>query len=265
MSNNNIHLDALCYIDGVEWSVRHPLGSQTTAPAEIDVESFSSSAMSPEQEAYRQFQAKILQRQIDHMIEEEMNKDVSPATKQQVSSSESNVEKKDELLHPQIGPNYVPSFIHSKLGLAEHFKKMMHQEQFIPFLNEEEKEQYLENIKRNEPLYYYHTLVNMELTKAFGEDTLRKTIETYQKQIKLLEREKSALLHEIETVNKKRKREQFDIKHEFDRLSEKNSQTSHLIFKLQRECSELAALNKKIKQDRQPSLTPQAHTTTADE
>ncbi|KAG2373842.1 hypothetical protein C9374_011727 [Naegleria lovaniensis] len=237
-------LDALCYIDGAEWSVHHPLHtSMTTAVSEtIDIESFSSAA-SPEQEAYRQLQVQVLQRQIQHMIEEEMK---------------SNDENKN--LHPQTCPDYSPSFHYSELGLGEHFNKMMEKEEFIPFLNADEKEQFLENIKRHEPLYYYQTLVNMELTKAFGEDTLRKTIENYQKQIKVLEREKSALLHEIESVNKKRKREQFDIKHEFDRLTEKNTQTSELIFRLQRACSELAALNKKIKQNRQLPTTPEATT-----
>ena len=156
-----------------------------------------------------------------------------------------------ESLHPNTISNYEPTFYHSKTNLSEHFHQMIEKQDFIPFMTTKEKEQYITKVKESEPLYYYSTCINTELAKNYGEETLRKTNEYFQKQIKLLEREKTRISQEIENVNKKRKREQYDVKYELDKLTEKSMKTNHLIFKLGRECSELKSFNKKLKQSRE--------------
>ncbi|EFC39939.1 predicted protein [Naegleria gruberi] len=222
-------LDALSYVDRLECCVKHPLSSYFQGSEEE--EGVSDSSLSKGE--YHQFQVEILKRQIDNMIKEEMK----------------NCEMEE--YHPNTTSSYEPQFSNSTTGLSEHYKQMIEKQEFVPFFSEKEKEEYLETIKKNEPLYYYHNCIHTELAKNYGEESLRKANEYLQKQIKLLEREKTQVLQEIENINKKRKREQYDLKYELDKLIEKSTKTNHLIFKLARECTTLESLNKKLKQSRE--------------
>ena len=138
MSGNSHHqflddsssLDALCYIDRLEWSVRHPLGSLGNYQDDQEEE-----ISDPYKRDYQALQTKILERQIKSMIDAEM--------------------EMRESLHPNTISNYEPTFYHSKTNLSEHFHQMIEKQDFIPFMTTKEKEQYITKVKESEPLYYY--------------------------------------------------------------------------------------------------------------
>ena len=226
MSGHNytvLSIDALCYIDTIEGCVRYPLET------------------SGDFTSYNELQANILRRQIELMIQEEMKTTTS--------------EQETTDLHPQTSPSYHPTFSHSKLNLSSHFNAMVEKGEYIPLSSDDEKQQFNNKIKQSEPLYYYSSLVNNELLVSFGEESLRKSNEYLQKNIQALEREHRKLLIEIENTNKKRKREQFDMKEDFERIYENNLHTQQTIIKLNRECSDLSSRLKKIKQQQSSTNT----------
>ncbi|KAL9642914.1 hypothetical protein ABK040_010608 [Willaertia magna] len=161
---------------------------------------------------YNEFQQLILKKQINQMIQQELN-----------SKNSNNIDYNNTNIE-----NYEFNFYHSKTNLKEYFTKMLNENKFNSLFPENKKQ-------NNEFLYLYQTNTSLNCLSKYGINTFKNLNENLKKEIKLLENEKNKILENCNEINKKRKLNQFENLNEMNRINNQLEKSNHFIFKLKRE------------------------------